>query len=129
MFVGPPVPSRRAPPTYSYGLAVRSHHGFTMNVPSVQTTSSQTGATGNGPAAFARLAVRREGNEEISEREVIEALGEFESPWDELFPAEQARIVRLLVERLDASSEGIAIRLRAEDLRTLVNELTLWEAA
>jgi hypothetical protein len=73
--------------------------------------------------------VRREGNEDISEREVIEALGEFEPPWDELFPAEQARIVRLLVERLDASSEGIAIRLRAEDLRTLVNELTLWEAA
>jgi site-specific DNA recombinase len=74
-------------------------------------------------------AVRREGENEISERDVIEALGRFEPLWDELFPAEQARIVRLLVERVDVSTGGIDIRLRAEGLRTLADELRLKEAA
>jgi hypothetical protein len=72
-------------------------------------------------------AVRREN--EISEREVVEALGEFEPLWDELFPAEQARIVRLLVERVDVSPKGIDVRLRAEGLRALTEELRLKEAA
>jgi DNA invertase Pin-like site-specific DNA recombinase len=74
-------------------------------------------------------AVRREGEEQISEREVIEALGTFEPLWDELFPVEQARIVRLLVERVDLSIEGIDIRMRAEGLQTLAEELRLREAA
>jgi hypothetical protein len=43
--------------------------------------------------------------------------------WDELFPAEQARIVRLLVERIDLSPNGMQIRLRAEGLQPLVEEL------
>jgi hypothetical protein len=38
-------------------------------------------------------------------------------------PAEQARIVRLLVERVDLSSDGIRVRLRVEGLQTLVEEL------
>jgi hypothetical protein len=49
--------------------------------------------------------------------------------WDELFPVEQARIVRLLVERVDLSIEGIDIRMRAEGLQTLAEELRLREAA
>jgi hypothetical protein len=36
---------------------------------------------------------------DISEAEVSEALERLDSLWDELFPAEQARIVQLLVER------------------------------
>jgi hypothetical protein len=74
-------------------------------------------------------AVRREGAEEISEREVIEVLGAFEPLWDELFPAEQARIVRLLVGRVDVSRTGIDVRLRAEGLRALAEELRLKETA
>jgi site-specific DNA recombinase len=48
---------------------------------------------------------------------------------DELFPAEQVRIVRLLVERVDLSPHGMQVRLRAEGLQTLVAELRLREAA
>jgi site-specific DNA recombinase len=44
---------------------------------------------------------------------------------DELFPAKQARIVRLLVERIDLSPDGMQVRLRAE---TLVEELQSREA-
>jgi site-specific DNA recombinase len=49
--------------------------------------------------------------------------------WEELFPAEQARIVRLLVERVDLALDGMAVRLRAEGLQTLVAELQRRQAA
>jgi hypothetical protein len=43
--------------------------------------------------------------------------------WDELFPAEQARIVQLLVERVDVSPDGVDIRLRTEGLANLAADL------
>ena len=43
-------------------------------------------------------------------------LEEFDAVWEELFPAEQARIVQLLVERVDVKPDGIGIRLRAAGL-------------
>jgi hypothetical protein len=43
--------------------------------------------------------------------------------WDELFPAEQARIVRLLVERVDVGPTGADIRLRTAGLAGLVRDL------
>ncbi len=36
--------------------------------------------------------------------------------WDELFPAEQARIVALLVERADIGEGGLNVRLRVDGL-------------
>ena len=53
----------------------------------------------------------------------------FEPLWDELFAAEQARIVRLLVERVDLSPDGMQVRLRACGLHTLVAELRMRSAA
>ena len=43
----------------------------------------------------------RGSGEEISEAEVREALERIDPLWGELFPAQQARIVQLLVERVD----------------------------
>jgi hypothetical protein len=43
--------------------------------------------------------------------------------WDELFPAEQARIVRLLVERVEIGPSGADIRLRVAGLASLVRDL------
>ena len=40
-----------------------------------------------------------------------------------MFPIEQARIVRLLVERVDVQVDGLEVRLRAEGLASLVAEL------
>jgi site-specific DNA recombinase len=39
------------------------------------------------------------------------------------FPAEQARIVQLLVERVDVREESLEVRIRAEGLASLVGEL------
>ena len=43
----------------------------------------------------------------ITEDEAREALLELDSLWDELFPAEQTRIVQLLVERVEVRIDGV----------------------
>ncbi|MBM3952654.1 MAG: recombinase family protein [Rhodospirillales bacterium] len=59
----------------------------------------------------------------LAESEVREALERLDPLWDELFPAEQARIVQLLVKRVDVAPDGIDIRLRVDGLATLVRDL------
>jgi hypothetical protein len=50
-------------------------------------------------------------------------LADFATVWGELFPAEQARIVQLLVERVDVQENALEVRIRAEGLASLVGEL------
>ena len=64
----------------------------------------------------------------MPEREVVKTVTDLAPLWDELFPAEQARIVRLLVERIDLAPDGMQVRLRAEGLQRLVEELQSREA-
>ena len=64
----------------------------------------------------------------LEEGEVIEALGALELVWDELYPAEQARILRLLIERIDVAPDGISVTLHAAGIRSLVAELADQEA-
>jgi len=59
----------------------------------------------------------------LSEAEVREALEGLDPLWDELFPAEQARVVQLLVECVEVGQEGVDIRLRIDGLARLVHEL------
>ena len=59
----------------------------------------------------------------LQESEVSAALQRLDPLWDELFPAEQARIIQLLVERVDVGPDGIDIRLRTEGLANLTAEL------
>ena len=51
------------------------------------------------------------------------ALRRLDPLWDELFPAEQRRIVRLLVERVDVLPDALQLRLRAAGLLSLVEDL------
>jgi len=59
----------------------------------------------------------------FTEQEVIEALSSLDPVWEELFPDEQSRILRLLVERVDIQPEGAEVRIRADGLRSLVAEV------
>ena len=59
----------------------------------------------------------------LSEAEVREALESLDPLWDELFPAEQARIVQLLVERVDVGVTGLTVRLRVQGLAHMVQDL------
>ena len=65
----------------------------------------------------------REQDSGITEGEVRDALMELDPLWDELFPAEQARIVQLLVERVDVATDGISISLRTDGLTSIVQDL------
>jgi len=67
-------------------------------------------------------AARRQG-QDIGENDVRTALVEFDDLWNELFPAEQARIVELLVDRIDLKPDNMDITLKIEGLTSLCNEL------
>jgi DNA invertase Pin-like site-specific DNA recombinase len=66
----------------------------------------------------------RESLDGLSEADVREALKRLDPLWDELFPAEQARVIQLLVDRVDVAPDGADIRLRNEGLSKLVADLS-----
>jgi site-specific DNA recombinase len=68
-------------------------------------------------------AAKRESQDKIAEREVTTLLADFGTVWSELFPAEQARIVQLLVERVDVQENALEVRVRIEGVVSLVGEL------
>jgi hypothetical protein len=59
----------------------------------------------------------------FTEREVIETLSALDPVWEQLFPGEQARIVKLLVDRVEVHPQGAEIHIRADGMRSLVDEL------
>lgn len=61
--------------------------------------------------------------DDITEAGVRAALQQLDPLWDELFPAEQARIVALLVERVDIGTDGLNVRLRVDGLSGLAREM------
>jgi site-specific DNA recombinase len=66
--------------------------------------------------------------QEIDEREVVQALQRLDPLWDQLFPAEQARILQLLVARVAVRLDGLEISLRVEGITSLVEDLRLHES-
>jgi site-specific DNA recombinase len=65
----------------------------------------------------------RKSLKDLAERQVRDELHRFDALWTELFPAEQARIVQLLVQRVDISERGADITLRVEGLSNLIQDL------
>jgi hypothetical protein len=61
-------------------------------------------------------------SEGLAEDEVRAALAALDPLWTELFPAEQARIVQLLVERVDIGIDGLKLRYRDKGLAQMVAE-------
>jgi hypothetical protein len=62
---------------------------------------------------------------DLTEDKTRDALTQLDPLWDTLFPAEQARIVRLLVERIEIGPAGADIRLRLDGLASLVADLSV----
>jgi DNA invertase Pin-like site-specific DNA recombinase len=60
----------------------------------------------------------------LTEGEVRDALYRLDPLWEQLFPAEQARIVRSLVERVVVGPAGADIRLRLDGLGGLARDFT-----
>jgi site-specific DNA recombinase len=62
-------------------------------------------------------------NDQIDEREVVEAVQRLNPLWDRLFPVEQARIIQLVVERVTVRADGLEIGLRVEGIASVVEDL------
>jgi site-specific DNA recombinase len=76
------------------------------------------------PEVAARISgLLRDERPAVEEKAVITALGEFDRLWAALFPAEQTRIVQLLVERVTVGPTGIAVDLRHEGLRSVLRDM------
>ena len=76
------------------------------------------------PEVAARaVETARRTDPDIDEHDVAAALSGFDGLWESLFPAEQARIARLLIERVTVSSDGMAVDLRTEGLGSIIREM------
>lgn len=67
--------------------------------------------------------VARKQDQDVTENDVRAALSEFDELWNELFPAEQARIIELLVQRIDLNPDKLDITLRIEGLTLLCGDM------
>ena len=70
------------------------------------------------------LEACKESEGSVDERTIVDALRNFNDLWEKLFPAEQSRIVRLLVDRVTVSTAGLAVDLRNNGIAMLARELT-----
>ena len=79
----------------------------------------------SAPEVAARVirTFKQEG-ESMDERVIVEALKRFDDLWTSLYPAEQARITRLLVGKVTVGSSGIAIDLRHQGIGRFVRDIT-----
>jgi len=73
-------------------------------------------------AAQTLQALRRE-EVEIEEAEVLAAITGFDNLWATLFPAEQARILQLLVKRASVTEAGLVVDLRTDGITGLIREM------
>jgi DNA invertase Pin-like site-specific DNA recombinase len=128
-----PSHTRKAGKLYRYYVATDAIRGSSedcpvRSVPAAEiedAVAAQVRHLLQTPEVIARgWAAARQEEPRLPEREVVNAITAFAPLWEELFPAEQARILRLLVERVDVAPDGIRVRLRAEGLHTLVEQLT-----
>lgn len=69
------------------------------------------------------LAMLREERPTVDEKAIIKALGEFDQIWTALYPAEQTRIIQLLVDRVTVGTSGIAVDLRQEGLGSVLRDM------
>lgn len=60
----------------------------------------------------------------LDEAKVTVAMTRLDAIWEQLFPAEQARIVKLLVEKVIVSPNDLEVRLRANGIERLVLEMS-----
>ena len=58
-----------------------------------------------------------------NDAETVKALARLDTLWDDLYPAEQQRLLHLMVERVSVTTDGFDVHLRTEGLRGIALEL------
>ena len=79
-----------------------------------------------GPNIVAHvLAMLRHEGVKADEKGVIASLSRFDEFWPSLLPAEQRRIIQLLVERITVRPEGLQVDLNKIGLMSVVSDLVI----
>lgn len=81
------------------------------------------------PIAAQAVQQARITNPRINENDVIAALRGFNDLWETLFPAEQARIARMLIDRVTVNDNGISVDLRMDGLGPIVHDMLVHRKA
>jgi site-specific DNA recombinase len=71
------------------------------------------------------LAALKRNGSAVSEADAIAALREFKSLWSQLFSAEQARIIQLLVRRITVTTAGLEVDIRREGIAGVIREMVV----
>ena len=74
------------------------------------------------PEMVARTLESVPGDASIPEDDAIQTIAALDPLWDELFPLEQARVIRLLVDTVTVTPEALQVSLRAQGLSSLIAE-------
>jgi DNA invertase Pin-like site-specific DNA recombinase len=74
------------------------------------------------PEMVARTLESPNGDSSITEDDAIQTIAALDPLWDELFPLEQARVIRLLVDTVTVMPEALQVSLRAQGLHSLIAE-------
>jgi len=127
-----PVHTKKTNKLYRYYVAAEilkeeTHEGIVRRVPAGEIETAVIdhvrGLLRAPEIVVATWRAARGHDENISEADVREALHDLDPLWDELFPAEQTRVLQLLVERVEVHPDGLDIKFRVDGLETLVSEI------
>ncbi len=127
-----PVHTRKGGRLYRYYVAAKLLKGETptgvvRRVPAAEIEAAVIdhvrGLLRTPEVIVATWRAARDQDDGLSEAEVRAALQSLDPLWDELFPAEQARVLRLLIERVEVRPEGLDLRFRIDGLQSLVADI------
>lgn len=76
------------------------------------------------PVMQKTAAITRQLGDPVDEAQVTVAMMQIDKVWDQLFPDEQSRIIRLLVEKVIVTPDSIDVRLRSNGIERLALEIT-----
>ena len=127
-----PTHTRKGDRLYRYYVSqtVLKHGAGTSAIPRVPAAEIEAAVIGQVRAmlcapevVMATWRAARPEDDSLTEEQVREALMALDPLWEELFPAEQARLIQLLIERVDIGTVGLRLRFRDKGLAQMVAEI------
>ena len=93
-----------------------------------ETVLAQTHALLQTPEMIMRVwreAIKEDHH--LSEYDVGKALRNIHVIWNELFPVEQARLLKLLIQQIVVHPDRVDIRIRAEGMNSLIRDVQCFQ--
>ncbi|ONF43313.1 recombinase [Marinobacter lutaoensis] len=118
---------------YRYYLSTRDTKEFAgaSGLPRIPAAELEAAVVGqirsllqSPPVMQKTAAVTNQLGDPVDEAQVTVAMTRLDKVWDQLFPDEQSRIIRLLVEKVIVTPNSIDVRLRNNGIERLALEIT-----